>query len=121
MDTGTVSRLSSAFDSDMYLNLLLVELKNQNPEEPVNNSEMVQQISSLSMVEGMNNLNTSFGQLLDLYRMATGSQMVGKQVEYSHDGGLATGTVDYVNTGGDSVKLVVAGREIGLDQVTRIL
>src|ERR1700719_3133081 len=46
-----------------FLTLLLAQLKNQDPTSPVDSNEFLSQLASLSEVQGINQLNTSFSAL----------------------------------------------------------
>jgi flagellar hook assembly protein FlgD len=81
---------------------------------------MVSQLAQLTSVDALNALNGSFRDVLALQRMLSGTELIGKQVEYARDGLLVQGTVESVLNKSDSVKLVVDGLELDLDQVRRI-
>lgn len=110
-----------AFDKDMFMKLLIAQMKNQNPEQPVSNAEMTAQISSLAMVEGMNNMSASFGEMLKLQKLLGGTEIIGRQVEYMRDGAPTIGTVEGVGTSGEQIRLTVGGEQLSLDQVQRVL
>src|ERR1700721_1524560 len=46
-----------------FLTLLLAQLQNQDPTSPVDSNEFLSQLASLSEVQGINQLNTSFSSL----------------------------------------------------------
>jgi flagellar basal-body rod modification protein FlgD len=46
-----------------FLTLMLAQLKNQDPTSPVDSNEFLSQLASLSEVQGINQLNTSFSTL----------------------------------------------------------
>lgn len=49
---------------DRFLKLLVAQLQNQDPLSPVDNSQITQQMSQISMVQGVANLNTTMSALL---------------------------------------------------------
>lgn len=49
--------------SDMFMKLMIANLRNQDPTSPAETSEFMSQISDMSMVEGIANLNNSMGNL----------------------------------------------------------
>lgn len=71
-------------DNDMFMQLLIAQLKNQDPTSPTDTNAFMQQISSMSMVEGITNLNTSMDGLsstmLNSQNALQASTMVGKDV-----------------------------------------
>ncbi len=117
-----LSSLSSALSAqqDLFLKMLIAQLQNQDPEEPMSNAEMVSQLAQLTNVDALNALNASFKDVLALQRLLNGTGLIGRQVEYEVDGLSRQGTVESVlNTAGD-VKLLVDGLELNLDEIRRI-
>lgn len=49
----------SAFDTDTFMQLLLAELKNQDPLEPMNNSEMVAQMAQLNSLQQLTSISSN--------------------------------------------------------------
>ncbi len=89
MSSSLGAAVRSAFNTDTFMKLLLAQLKNQDPEAPTSQAEMTSQISSMAMVEGMNNLNCSFSSVLKLQQMLSGEQMIGREVQDLQSGQTA--------------------------------
>lgn len=121
MSIETTGMLGAAMQQDMFMRLLITQLQNQNPMDPMSNSEMVSQMAQLTTLDGINELNASFREVLKLQQLSSGAQLVGREVEYM-DGFLTQwGLVESIATRGDTIKLVINGNEIGLDSVIRVL
>lgn len=60
--TGT-SKTQEA--QDRFLKLLVTQLKNQDPLNPMDNAEMTSQLAQMSTVEGIDKLNTTLNGLVD--------------------------------------------------------
>ncbi len=77
-----------------FLTLLLAQLQNQDPTSPVDSNEFLSQLASLSEVQGINQLNTSFSTLsstLSSNQALQASSLLGHQVlAASSTGNLAT-------------------------------
>ncbi len=71
-------------DSQMFMSLLIAQLKNQDPTSPADTGAFMQQISSMSMVEGITNLNTQMEGLsqtmLTSQTALQASSMVGRSI-----------------------------------------
>ncbi|MDP9014333.1 MAG: flagellar hook assembly protein FlgD [Pseudomonadota bacterium] len=65
--SGTGSTASSASSATLggtnFLTLMLAQLKNQDPTSPVDSNQFLNQLASLSTVQGITQLNTSFASL----------------------------------------------------------
>ena len=77
-----------------FLTLMLAQLQNQDPTSPVDSNEFLSQLASLSEVQGINQLNTSFSTLsnsLTSSQALQASSLLGHQVlAASSTGTLAT-------------------------------
>ena len=66
------------------MNLLVVQLQNQNPLEPMDSSQMAAQMAQLGSLQALNNMSGSIQQMLN-YMASTNSmnaaQLIGKTVE----------------------------------------
>ncbi len=85
---------SSGMDKDAFLQLLVAQMKYQDPLEPTSNTEYISQYAQFSQVEALNNMSTT----MELSRY---SSYVGKEVVIETEGsnGKTTqvrGFVDYV-------------------------
>ncbi len=76
-------------DQQDFLNLLVTELQNQDPLEPMKNSELTSQTSQFSQLEQLVNMNESISKLSDTMTGAQGvnnlfsaSSFIGKTVDY---------------------------------------
>jgi flagellar basal-body rod modification protein FlgD len=73
---------------DQFLNLLVAQLNNQNPLEPQSNGEFIAQLAQFSQVEGIQELNSSVGNILSNYQSSQAlqaSSMVGRKVVVAAD------------------------------------
>ncbi len=107
------AKSASQEQSDMFMQLLIASLKNQDPTNPAETSEYMQQISDMSMVEGINNLNSSIeglsGSLLSSQTALQASSLVGQKVFVKTDEAIAdssTGIIDGVIELGSSASEV---------------
>jgi flagellar basal-body rod modification protein FlgD len=60
--TGSAAN-SSTLGGTNFLTLMLAQLKNQDPTSPVDSNQFLNQLASLSTVQGITQLNTSFASL----------------------------------------------------------
>lgn len=62
---------------DRFLKLLVTQLKNQDPMNPLDNADMTMQLAQMSTVEGIGKLNSSMETLLASYQGAQTMQAAG--------------------------------------------
>jgi flagellar basal-body rod modification protein FlgD len=106
-----------------YLNLLITQLRNQDPMSPMDNSQMTAQLAQLSQLEQMQNLNSSFSQVLTSQQALQATAMIGKTVSYTPAGATSavSGTVTGVEVLDGQVWVDLdPGIKVQLDQVTAI-
>lgn len=103
---ASTPRAKSELDMETFLNLLVVQLANQNPLEPMNDRDFFAQMAQLGQVQGLDKMQAS----LDISQAAT---LMGKTVE-------AVRPQDAGNVGKEST---VTGKVVRLQIVdgTRIL
>ena len=130
LDGSTVLSTSGGkFGDNAFLQLLITQLRNQTPLEPVDNGNFMQQVATFSSMEEQKQLNDNMLKLLDyqgvlarLQGLSEGSALLGKEVTYTVDGdSTAAGEVDsvYINESGE-VRLKVGEDDISMTQVVAI-
>ncbi len=120
--TKTATATSSSTElSDRFLKLLVTQLKNQDPLNPMQNAELTTQLAQMSTVEGVNKLNDSMTGLLTQTRATQalqGASLIGRQV--LAEGKLlnlgAAGAAGGVNLAGtaDSLKIDILNASGGV-------
>ena len=107
--------INSASDIQMdYMKLLVTELQNQNPLEPMDNNQMAAQLAQFSQLQQLEGMNSNFASVLAVNELAYASTLIGKQVSFLHetqsgDRELASGPVERVTTDEDGRILLTVG------------
>lgn len=116
--TGNVSGIGS----NQFLQLLVAQLQNQDPLDPVSNQDFISQLTSLNTVQSLDGLNTSFAQMLKLQQLTQGANLIGKTIDYTPTGGgpTATGKVDSVTAQNGQFVLSVGSTQVTLDQIKAV-
>lgn len=87
--TSTSKTATKDLDKNAFLNLLVAQLKNQDPTQSQDTNQMVQQMTSFSSLEQMQNMSATLtnmqSQNVGLYEAQT-ANLVGKQVQVSTTG-----------------------------------
>jgi cell shape-determining protein MreC len=125
MATVSSATSSSTIQTD-YIKLLVEQLKNQDPTNPLDNNQMASQLAQFSELQQLETMNTSFSEVLKTNQLMYASSLVGKQVTYqstAEDGTTTTnaGMVQGVGKNSDgNIILSVGGYAVGLDDVVSI-
>ena len=118
--------VSSASELQMdFMKLLVTQLQNQNPLEPMDNQDMAAQLAQFSQLQQLENMNSSFGQVLKAVQTDYAGSLMGKDVSFvetASDGTLETrtGRVEEVVLGGDDITLLVGNYQVRLADVLSI-
>lgn len=117
--SSTLESSSTTLDSSDFLELLMVQYQNQDPLEPVSDTESLAQMAEFSSLEIMN-------QMLESESTSQMYSLLGNDITYSvvdeSTGltGVYEGTVESVITSGGSTQLVVNGDYIDLSDVVEV-
>ena len=94
---GQTTKPAQSLGKDDFLKLLVMQLKNQDPLEPMKNEQFVAQLAQFNSLEQMINLNKSFESMFGLQQLSYASSFIGKLVAYADaDGNPQTGLVQEV-------------------------
>ncbi len=108
-------------DSEVFMQLLVTQLRNQDPSSPMDTNQMIQQTTQLSMMEKMTELSTTSTEDFSLQMRIAAAGIVGKQVSYAKaDGTTVSGIATSVSFAGSVPQVRVGSTDIALDQLTGI-
>ena len=108
---------------DVFLKLLVAQMKNQDPSNPADTSQMMAQTATFTQVEKLEELATQNAALLALQRSSSAAALVGRAVQYTDENGATkTGTVSSVRLGTDTSEAVamVRGVAVPMGRITEV-
>jgi flagellar basal-body rod modification protein FlgD len=113
---------TSALSNEQFKSVFLAELKNQNPLEPMDNKDMMNQMVQLNMLNEITSLNTTLQAFAKTNQMVNSAALIGKQVQaQSPDGTLYEDVVKSLAISGNVIQLQLAdGSDISLDWLTGV-
>jgi flagellar basal-body rod modification protein FlgD len=107
---------------DAFLQLLLMQLRNQDPLNPMNDREFITQMAQLSSLEATQGLNSQVDMLILAQMQTQALQMVDHNIEYLDENGQTqTGKVTGVRLDGIPPKLVIGDKEVPITNVQKVL
>ena len=111
---------NSTASKDQFLQLLVAQMKYQDPLEPTSNTEYISQYATFSSLEQMQNMSATM-------TMSRANEMAGKSVVIHHKE-TATGAtqeiegvVDYVTFENNKAKVYVGGSAYDVDEVYAVM
>ncbi|MCR4903203.1 MAG: flagellar hook capping protein [Butyrivibrio sp.] len=114
--TKTTTTTASGYDKDAFMNILVAQMKYQDPLEPTSNTEYISQYAQFSQVEQLQNM-------ADAMTLSRASDLVGKTViinQTSEATGQTTqiqGVVDFVTYSGGEAYLSIDGTNYKMDDL----
>jgi flagellar basal-body rod modification protein FlgD len=92
------TKTEDGLGADAFMQLLLTQLKNQNPLEPLKENEMIVQMAQLNSVQELRSMKTSLQSVDRSNQLLSASNLIGKNVTYSDpDEGVLDGIVKSVS------------------------
>ena len=110
----------NGYDKDAFMQILVAQMKYQDPLEPTSNTEYISQYATFTQVEQLSNMASAMS-------LSRASEMVGKTVTISQtnaENGTTTeiqGVVDYVTYSGNKAYLNINGTAYDIENVTQVL
>jgi len=125
MDSSSV--INSASDIQMnYMKLLITQLQNQNPLEPLDNKEMASQLAQFSQLQQLESMNSNFASVLTATERNYANSLIGKEISFASEDetgtrDLTSGIVEEViNNADGEIILVTADHTVALDGVISV-
>jgi flagellar basal-body rod modification protein FlgD len=128
-DDGS-SRVASQMDADTFMKLFTTQLANQNPMEPQDSADFLNQFSQITSVQTMSDLQKTMGDvksnlslLTQLTQAVQAQGFLGRSVQYTDAAGtVMTSQVEAVRLADGSAQLVVnGGKLITIESVRQVL
>jgi len=125
--TGPSSDSYNQLDIDDFLKLLISELQNQDPLDPMDNSEMVQQMGQIREIGATDELTRTLSTLSSSQELVTASSLIGKSVQgLAEDSSSVDGIVDRITVetsdknDSRTVKVHVGGKTMDIKNIREI-
>jgi len=123
----SISPINSASDIQMdYMKLLVTELRNQNPLEPMDNNQMASQLAQFSQLQQLESMNSNFASVLAVSELSYANTLIGRQVSFmaetqSGEMELTSGMVEKVTTDEDGkITLTIGDKTAALEDIVSV-
>jgi flagellar basal-body rod modification protein FlgD len=125
--TGKSSDAYGDLDLDGFLQLMISELQNQDPLNPMDNSEMVNQMGQIREIGATDKLTDTLGNLAASQELVTASTLIGRSVQgLANDATEVDGLVERITVESDaengtrSIKVHVGGKTMDINNIREI-
>jgi flagellar basal-body rod modification protein FlgD len=119
--TNKTTSTSNGLDGDAFMQLLLAQLRNQNPMEPMKNEELMSQMTQLNSLQELQKIQQGLDSMGRSYQILLGTSLIGKEVTWSdEDGNTLQGVVKSMAMNASQVMLHIGDKEIPLESVTEV-
>jgi len=115
-------KTNNTLGKDEFLKLLIVQLENQDPTEPVDDTEFIAQLAQFSSLEQMTQMNTALMNMIVNYKTDLSYSLLGKQVEVLDrtTGETAGGVVTEVSFDDKEPVISFNGLSYGISDVVKV-
>jgi len=122
MNSSTVTRApKQTMDSEVFMSLLVTQLRNQDPSSPMDTNQMIAQTTQLAMMEKLTALASTNEENFSLQMRMAAAALVGQEVTYTGvDGTEMTGQATAVSYAGSVPQVTVNGKTIALDAISGV-
>ncbi|PRY18212.1 flagellar hook capping FlgD N-terminal domain-containing protein [Kineococcus rhizosphaerae] len=97
-DTSAAAKAKTKDDKDMFLKLLVAQLRYQDPSKPADTTQFMAQTAQFSALEAMQDVATQSSSMVAAQNKLQASTMVGQTVSYTDENGkVVTGEVKSVS------------------------
>ena len=101
-------QIDNVLDKDDFLKLLMVQLTNQDPTQPMQDKEFIAQMAQFSSLEQMVNMSSELAQVSSIAARGQAFSLLGKSVTINEGDNIIKGIVEEVS-GGDFPQVLVNG------------
>jgi len=125
MDSPSVINTASNIQMD-YMKLLITQLQNQNPLEPMDNNEMASQLAQFSQLQQLESMNSNFAQVLAGTDRNYANSLIGKEISFASENETGTSDItsgiveEVINNVDGEIILVTANHAVSLDGVISV-
>ena len=119
--TQTNVAAASGYTSDDFMKMLLAQLSNQNPLEPMDDTEMMSQFTQLNSLQELQSIGSAITQVSADSRMSYAANLIGKQVTVqTADGVIDQGPVTAFMLSEDGLLIEINGNGYTLEDIVLV-
>lgn len=110
---------SQQLGKDDFLKLLITQLSNQDPTNPMEDTQFIAQMAQFSSLEQMTNMNESFNKMAAMINSSQAAATIGRTIDIDVGDTTARGVVE-ATTMGSQPQVMVNGMYYDLDKIKAV-
>ena len=110
---------SQSLGKDDFLKLLITQLSNQDPTNPMEDTEFISQMAQFSSLEQITNMNESFSKMAAMINSSQGMNLLGRTVDMDIGDATTQGVVEAA-TMGEKPQVMFNGMYYYLERIKNI-
>ncbi|MCC9206025.1 flagellar hook capping FlgD N-terminal domain-containing protein [Arthrobacter sp. zg-Y769] len=120
---GTTTRApKQTMDSEVFMHLLVTQLRNQDPSSPMDTNQMISQTTELASMEQLTSMAKMDEENFSLQMRIAAAALIGQTVTYTNDDGVAvTGTAKSVSYAAGVPTVNINGEDVLLDRISGVV
>ncbi len=120
-DTSAARVPQKTLGQNDFLNLLTVQLANQDPMQPMEDTSFIGQMAQFSSLQQTTAMSQALTAPKSSSDLTSASALIGRKVTVSSDTGDVTGDVTGVDASSGTAQLEIAGNLYGLNSIKTIV
>ncbi len=123
MNTGTtpIAPPKQNMDSEVFMKLLVAQLRNQDPSSPMDTNQMMAQQTQMASLEQLTKMSSTSSEQFALTMRMAAMNIVGKSVSYTAaDGSVVSGSATGASFANSVPTIKVGGANVNLDNILSI-
>jgi flagellar basal-body rod modification protein FlgD len=118
---GSKLGAAAGLGKDDFMQLLMAQLKNQDPMKPMEDKEFITQLAQFSSLEASEKMTQQLEELTGSQMLVQAATLIGKQVSAKLESGeVVTGAISQVKMMDGKPVAVVNGRDIATSLITTV-
>lgn len=123
--TTTTTTKSGEMNKDQlgsaFMGLLLAQMKNQNPMEPMNDNEMISQMAQLNSLDELKKISESLSSMSQTNQFLSAATLIDKNITYmNQDNKEVDGKVSGISMDGTDIYLKVGSESVLLTKLRSV-
>ncbi|MFT3868931.1 MAG: flagellar hook capping FlgD N-terminal domain-containing protein [Nibricoccus sp.] len=103
-----------------FLKLLTTQMSNQDPMNPISDTDQIAQLAQFSALQSMNSVASELAYLRADTQLQGASGLIGRQVTVTTSKGNVVGTVDSVQADSSHVYVNVGGQQYDYSKIIKV-